>query len=170
MVPKGPVPCLQEPTLVPTLSQLNPVHTLFLQYSFHIINLSLSKSRSTNYSSLLFRFHDKVHTILISPMPRLHYKPWCDHRNINIWWRVLIIKLLNISFSPAHVTSALVGPNIILIIPLKHRHSMRYFRFSRRWLWRWQPSGMPTRRNIPDGCRLHPQSMFSYNEYTFSVR
>lgn len=38
---------------------------------------------------------------------------WFDHTN-NIWWKVQIMNLLNMYFSPASVTFPVVGPNIDL--------------------------------------------------------
>jgi len=86
--------------LLSIMSHLNPDHTLtsyFFQITFKIILPSVARSPR---QSLRCKFPTKiVHAFLISTMSHPIHLPWFDNPN-NIQWRVQIMKLLIMQFSP----------------------------------------------------------------------
>ena len=97
--------------------------------------LTLSYDVCIGLSAGLSSSIQNFYVFLITPL----YSTSCTHSVSlfdypnNIWWRVWIMNLLIIQFSPAGVTSSLLGPNILLItlfsvLPLRwdtmfHTHS-----------------------------------------------
>lgn len=86
------------------LTQINPVHPFPVISIKNILKLS-SHAQVFQGASCLQAFQHP-HACYISC---LYHAPWFDYLN-NIWWIVLIEKLLITQFSPA---SCLSGPNIL---------------------------------------------------------
>jgi hypothetical protein len=93
----------KSPPLVPILSHINPVHTL--TSCFLKIHYSSIYAYVFQWGIFPSSFPTKI-VVCISHlshdccMPNPTHYPWFDHSN-NIWWRVQIIKLLIMQFSPA---------------------------------------------------------------------
>jgi len=78
--------------------------------------LILSYDLCLGFSAGLSSSVQNLYVFLISPL----YSTYLTHSigfffyPDNIWWRIWIMKLLIMQFSPAGVTSSLLGPNILL--------------------------------------------------------
>jgi len=107
------------------------LHPPVFSRSILILPYDLCLGLSAGLSSSIQNFY----VFLITPLYSsylTHSIGLFDYPN-NIWWRVWIMKLLIIQFSPAGVTSSVLGPNILLstlfsVLPLRwdtmfHTHS-----------------------------------------------
>jgi hypothetical protein len=102
MEPKGSWLCSQEPTLVPILSQTNPVHSTPPYFSKHIFILSSHQHPGLPIGPFLLTFPPKYCMHSFSPhacyMP-CPAPPSLDNSNY-IWQRVHIMNLHIMQFSP----------------------------------------------------------------------
>jgi hypothetical protein len=102
----------KSPPLVPTLSQMIPVHiapSCLPRIHFNLIVSHISwssKSSLLAFSSKSYMNSSSFHTCYM-PCP---CHPWLDYSNYT-WRRVQVTTLLIIQFSP--VTSSLIGPDIL---------------------------------------------------------
>ena len=101
--------CHNNPQTVPILSQINPVHA---QPSFLRFNIILPSTSGSSKWSLSFGFfhQNSVRIYILSHMclmPCLFHSSWFHYHN-NALWRVQIMQLHIIQFSPAS-SSNLVG-------------------------------------------------------------
>jgi len=100
--------------LVPTLSQLPPLH-IFPPY-FPKVNSNITLPPTSRSSEWSFRFSNQ-NVVCISRlchacyMSRLSHPPCCYHPN-NIWWSLQVMKLPSLLQPPA--ASFLLGPNMLL--------------------------------------------------------
>jgi hypothetical protein len=105
----------KSPPVISVMSQLNPIHT-FKTYFFKIdLALSLHCSRSSKvvFSHQIFWTKFCVsHPSDASCMPRPSHLYRILSPN-NIWWRVKVMKLIGMQFSPV-LCYFLVGTNILL--------------------------------------------------------
>jgi hypothetical protein len=91
----------KSPPQDPVLSQMNPVHTITLQFSeffltlFSYLHPGLTRSlfRSSFPTRIQYAFLFPFHAFCLT---RSSY-PWFDHPS-NIWWRLEIVKFLKFSF------------------------------------------------------------------------
>ena len=95
------------PTPIPILSQLDPVHTPTSHFLKIHLNIILSSMPGSPKWSLSFRFPHQ-NPLYTSPLPHTRYMPGPSHfsrfyHQKGIGWRVGIIKLLIMYFSPPPV-------------------------------------------------------------------
>jgi hypothetical protein len=100
------------------LSQINPIHTTLSYVSKICLNIILPfTSRSAWWPLSLWISNQNPVCIPLLPhscyMPCSSHPPWLDHSKYT-WWRVQVLKLLIIQFSPTSLTYSLFGPNILL--------------------------------------------------------
>jgi hypothetical protein len=120
----------KSPLMAPILSHKNSVHT-FSTYSSRIhSDIILPFTPMSSKLSIPFRSSKQndvrishpSHACIVLCQP---YLPWFDILN-NIRWIVKIMKLLIMKFSPATVTSSLLGLNILLSILFSYTLNLCY--------------------------------------------
>jgi hypothetical protein len=95
---EGSLPCSQNPPLVPTLSQMNQVHTFQLYFPTIYSSIILPSMPSSSEWSHPIRFPEQncvrmSHLSHVCHMLRPSHPPCLDNPN-NIWWIVRVMKLL----------------------------------------------------------------------------
>jgi hypothetical protein len=117
MESEASLPCLQEPTLRPYLSHMNPVHT-----SHHISLRSifiLFSHLLLSHTSGLFPADFPSKTWYALPFHACYMpaqsRPWFNYSN-NIWWRVQIMKVLVTPFNSTKPESNWIRIRMISLI------------------------------------------------------
>lgn len=112
------------PPLFPILSQLHPIHTLHSLRGILMLPSHLCLRMSNGSCLLVFQIKFWVHLWFHACyLPHQSHPSWFDHRN-NVRWRVKIVKLLLMLYSPAsHHFLPLRSKDTPQCPVLKHPHS-----------------------------------------------
>ena len=127
MEPEGSLPHSQVPSLVPILSQLDPVHSHTSHFLKIHLNINYPSTHGSPSCSLSFRFPQQT-PVYASPLPHTCYmsRPALDLINRKMLgreYRSLSSSLCSFLHSPA--TSSLLGSNILLNALFSNTLSLR---------------------------------------------